>query len=41
MSTEMNPQISTLLRFLTLVEVVVLFLAGVGIFFLPNVVGPF
>lgn len=41
MSTETNPQISTLLRFLTLVEVVVLFLAGVGIFFLPNVVGPF
>jgi len=41
MSTETNPKISALLRFLTLVEVVVLFLAGVGIFFLPKVVAPF
>lgn len=40
MSTESNPPISALLRFLTLVEVVVLFLAGVVMFFLPKVVGP-
>jgi hypothetical protein len=41
MSTESNPPISSLLRFLTFVEVVVLFLAGVLMFFLPNLVGPF
>ena len=41
MSTVSNPKISSLLRFLTFVEVVVLFLAGCGMFFLPKVVTPF
>ena len=41
MSTKTNPKISPLLRYLTLVEVVVLFLAGVGMFFLPKILGPF
>jgi len=41
MSKEVNPKISTLLRALTIVEVVVLFLAGAGIFFLPKLVGTF
>ncbi len=36
-----NPKISSVLRTLTLVEVVVLFLAGCGMFFLPKVVTPF
>ncbi len=41
MSAETNPPISPVLRFLTLVEVIVLFLAGVLLFFLPKLVGPF
>lgn len=41
MPTVSNPKISSLLRGLTLVEVVVLFLAGCGMFFLPKVVTPF
>jgi hypothetical protein len=41
MTTVSNPKISSLLRFLTFVEVVVLFLAGCGMFFLPKVVTPF
>ena len=40
MTTETNPKITSLLRFLTLLEVVVLFLAGLA-FFLPKFVGPF
>jgi hypothetical protein len=34
-----NPKISVLLRVLTLVEVIVLFLAGFGLFFAPKAVG--
>ena len=41
MPTVSNPKISSLLRVLTLVEVIVLFLAGCGMFFLPKVVAPF
>jgi hypothetical protein len=41
MSTETNPAISPLLRFLTLVEVIVLFLAGVVMFILPKIAVPF
>jgi hypothetical protein len=40
MTTELNPKISPLLRFLTFVEVVVLFAAGFGLFFMPRLVGP-
>lgn len=38
MITETNPKISSLLRFLTFVEVVVLFVAGFGLFFAPKLV---
>ena len=38
--TETNPQISPLLRFLTFVEVVVLSIAGFGLFIAPKLVGP-
>lgn len=41
MTTETNPAISPLLRFLTLIEVIVLFLAGVVMFILPKVTSPF
>lgn len=40
MTLETNPKITSLLRFLTLVEVIVLFLAGLA-FFLPKFVSPF
>jgi hypothetical protein len=40
MTTETNPKISSLLRFLTFVEVVVLFLAGFGLFLAPKLVTP-
>lgn len=39
MTTETNPKISSVLRFLTFVEVVVLFLAGFGLFFAPKLAG--
>ncbi len=38
MTTEANSKISPLLRFLTFIEVVVLFLAGFGLFFVPKLV---
>lgn len=38
--TDTNPPISPLLRFLTFVEVVVLFIAGFGLFIAPKLVGP-
>lgn len=41
MTIEANPKISYLLRILTFIEVVVLFLAGFGLFFAPNLVGQF
>lgn len=37
--TETNPKISPMLQFLTFVEVVVLFLAGFGLFFAPKLAG--
>ena len=37
---EKNPNISLLLRTLTFVEVVVLFIAGFGMFFAPKLIGP-
>lgn len=40
MSETTNPPISTLLRVLTFVEVVVLFIAGFGLFLAPKLVGP-
>ena len=40
MPTEANPKISSLLRFLTFVEVVVLFITGFGLFFAPKLVAP-
>lgn len=40
MISEINPKISFMLRFLTLVEVVVLFVAGVGLFFVPKLIQP-
>ncbi len=39
MTAETNPKISSLLRFLTFVEVVVLFLAGFGLFLAPKFAG--
>lgn len=39
MTAEANPKISSLLRFLTFVEVVVLFLAGFGLFLAPKLAG--
>jgi hypothetical protein len=36
MTTTNNPQISTLLRFLTFVEVLVVFASGAGLFFIPE-----
>jgi hypothetical protein len=40
MISETNPKISFVLRFLTLVEVVVLFVAGVGLFLAPKLIQP-
>jgi hypothetical protein len=40
MNTELNPKISLLLRSLTFVEVVVLFVAGFGLFFIPKLIEP-
>ena len=37
MTTTNNPQISSLLRFLTFVEVLVVFASGIGLFFIPGV----
>jgi hypothetical protein len=41
MAIEANPKISSLLRLLTFVEVIVLFLAGFGLFFAPKAIGHF
>jgi hypothetical protein len=41
MTATNNPQISTLLRFLTFVEVLVLFVTGLGLFFVPKLIEPF
>jgi hypothetical protein len=41
MTIEVNPKISSLLRVLTFVEVVVLFFAGFGLFFAPKLVEQF
>jgi len=40
MSEATNPPISTLLRVLTFIEVVVLFIAGFGLFIAPKLIGP-
>jgi hypothetical protein len=40
MTAELNPKISPLLRFLTFIEVVVLFAAGFGLFFIPKLIEP-
>ncbi len=37
---ETNPRISFVLRFLTFIEVVVLFIAGFGLFLAPKLIGP-
>ena len=40
MTTESNPKNSTLFQFLSIVKVIVLFIAGAGLFFVPKLVGP-
>jgi hypothetical protein len=41
MNESTNPNISPLLRYLTLVEVLVLFITGLGLFFAPKIIEPF
>ena len=41
MNESANPKISSLLRYLTFVEVLVLFITGLGLFFAPKMIEPF